>query len=130
MGLIELQQTYISVFQLFIFSPLKHHRMKEWLRLTQTSGDCLNQLICSNQVQLDQVAQGCVQLGCLCRWRLHNISQQPGPVFDHLHTKTYFLMFKQNLLYFCLCLVHLVMSLDTTEKTGSAFFILSYQIFL
>lgn len=90
LDLTELQQTYISVFQLFIFSPVKHHRMKEWLRLTQTSGDCLNQLICSNQVQFDQVAQSCVQLGCFCRWRLHNTSQQPGTVFDHLHTKKVF----------------------------------------
>lgn len=36
----------------------------EWLRLVRTSGNPLIQHLCSEQGQLEQVAQSCVQLGC------------------------------------------------------------------
>lgn len=46
----------------------------------------------SDQAQLEQLVQYQVQLGSeyLQGWRLSNPSEQPAPVFDHLHSKNVF----------------------------------------
>jgi len=94
---------------------LARDRITEWLRLEGTSGDHLIWCPCSKQGQLEQVAQSHVQLGFeyLQGWGLHNISQQPFPVSEHLHS----LIFKWDFLYFSLCPLPLVFSLGTSEKS-------------
>lgn len=63
----------------------------ERLRLEGTSGDPLVQPL-SKQGQEQQTAQGHVQSAVeyLQGWRFHNLSGQPVPVFDHLHSEFYF----------------------------------------
>ena len=69
-------------------------------------------------------AQDCVQTAFdyLQEWRLHNLSGQLVPVLRHPHSeKSFFLMFRQNLLCFRLCPSPLVLSLGTTEKSLALF---------
>lgn len=69
------------------------------------------------QEQLEQVAQGCGQLGfkCLNGWRLHLKRHVTG--FDQkcYKKKKYFLIFKFYSLYFSSCTLPFVPSLDTTD---------------
>lgn len=66
----------------------------EWLRLEGTSGDPLVKPL-SKQGQEQQAAQGRVQSAFeyLQGRRLHNLSGQPVPVFDHLHSELHFFLF-------------------------------------
>lgn len=66
---------------------LRHHRqmncrIKEWMRW---GGVIYSTLPCSEQDQLQQVAQDSVQLGFEYAqgWRLHSFCGQPFPVSDH-----------------------------------------------
>lgn len=51
----------------------------------------------------------------LQRQTLHRLSGQSVPVFDHSHSERFFLCF--NFLYFSLCSLSFVLSLDITEKS-------------
>lgn len=66
-------------------------RMMEWLRLEGTSGVPLVPPL-SKQGQAEQVAQDHVQSAPehLQEQRLHNLSGQPVPVFEHLHSELHF----------------------------------------
>lgn len=56
-------------------------------------------------------------------WRLHNLFRQTVTVLSFCQNfEEFFLMFKQNFLHFSLCLQPLVLSLATTEQSGSVFF--------
>jgi len=69
------------------------------------------------QDHLQQVAQDLVQVSFeyLQGRRIHNLSGQPVPAT--LRVKKFFLMFRQNFLFFSLCPLPLVLSLGTTEKS-------------
>jgi len=56
----------------------------------------------------------------LQRWRLHCLSGLPVQCLVTLTVQTCFLMFGGNLLCFILCLLTLVLSLGTTEKSLAA----------
>lgn len=90
----------------------------EWLRWEGTSGNHLLQPL-SKQGQAQQDAQGHVQSASeyLQEQRLHNLSGQPVPVFDHLHSELHFLMYKWIFLYFNLCSCLFITSLGTTGKS-------------
>lgn len=68
-----------------------HCKIKEWLRLEETSGDHLFQALLK-QRRLQQVTQGCVQLGLeyLQGWKLLNFDEESGLVFDHSNCKVIF----------------------------------------
>lgn len=64
------------------------------------------------------IALGHVRLGFeyLQERRLHNLSRWPVPIFDQSPSKNIFLlMFEWNFLYFNLCTLPPVISLDTTQ---------------
>lgn len=73
------------------------------------------------QGHLEQIAQNHVQMAfqCLQGWRFHILSGQAFPVLQcsvTLIEKRVFLMLWQNLLYFRLCSLLLILPLSTTEK--------------
>ena len=71
-------------------------RITELLRLEGASGDHPVPPRCSQQAQLQQVAQGCSHLGFeyLQGWRLRSLSGQPVLLPDHPHhKKKLFLMY-------------------------------------
>jgi len=80
----------------------------EWLRLEGAYGN-----------QLEQIAQGHSQSDAtyLQRWRLHNLSGQPAPVFDHTNSNVFFVYLNRIALSFSLCPLSLFLSLDTTENS-------------
>jgi len=84
------------------------------------------------QGHLQQAVEDLVQarLEYLQRRRIHNPSGQPVPVLVTLRGKKFFLMFRRNFLCFSLCLLPLVLSLGTTEKSGPILLTLTFQIFI
>lgn len=68
----------------FTFVAKTSIEIVESFKLESTSADCLVQPSCSEQGQLQQVAQGCVQLGFehLQRPRLLSLSGKPVPLFE------------------------------------------------
>ena len=95
---------------------LQNHTSIVWLSWAGTSGDRLVQPTCSQQGQLEQVVQDCVQLGFerLHRWRHHNLSEQRVPVFDRLHWKS---VFNQNVLCLSLCPLLFVLSVGSVTPS-------------
>lgn len=68
------------------------------------------------QEQLEQVSQGCGQLGfkCLHGWRLYSSRDKLQDLIK-ITIKKSFLMFRWNFLYFSLCSPPFVPSLDTAD---------------
>lgn len=81
--------------------------------------------------QLEQVAQISVQsvFEYIQGWTLTNLSGQHLQLFDYSQSKS-FLTFKHDLLHFSLCPLNFIMSLDTTENSGSVLFAASFQVLI
>lgn len=81
-----------------------HCKIEEWLRLEETSGDHLLQALLKER-HLQQVTQGCVQLGLeyLQGWKLLSFDEESGLVFDHPNCKKSLPYIHQNFLNFSLC---------------------------
>lgn len=83
------------------------------------------------QGHLEQVTQECVQVGleCLQRWRLHDLCEQ---LFNALppQSKEIFLMLRWNFMCFSSWPLLLVLSLGTTEKSGTILLTPSFLSFL
>lgn len=67
----------------------------ESLRLEGTLED-FSPSCCPEHSQVHQVAQDCVQLGFKYFQRLHKLSRQPVPMFDHTRGKKVFLISNQE----------------------------------
>lgn len=86
------------------------HRVTEQLRL---EGTCKDQPPYSKQGH-QKAAQDCVLLGSE---HLYKLSEQPGPVFHHLHTKKMFSHVEVGLPVFQFWLLPLTLLLGTTGKS-------------
>lgn len=83
--------------------------------------------------QLKQVTQDHVQSGfeCLCGWRLHSLSEQPIPVFDHPQSNKVFSCGQVEFYVFQFVPVpSCPVSGHYGEESLSLFFILSYEVSL
>lgn len=68
---------------------MKNHGITGFLRLEGIPGDCLVQQAYSEWSFINTVSPGHVQLGFeyIQKWRLHNFSEQPVPLLEHLYSE-------------------------------------------
>lgn len=99
-------------------------RVTEWLRLEGILGDHIIQptaQACSARARYQDHVQ--LRFEYQQEWRLHNLSGQLVPVFDHPYNKQSFSSCLNEISSVSVC-AHLV-----TRQSGSIFFILYHQIF-
>lgn len=104
-----------------------------WIVTESQSGNCLINLSFSVQGHLQEAAQGLTQLSFeyLQGHVLHSLPGKLIPVLNQIMEKNISLTMKWIFLYFNLCLLTLVLSLATTEKSVSIdFFTFAYQKFM